>query len=50
MEIKAREQRWKKNKIGRIKDKATGISQKEERKDKISKIGMKIRKLEEHLK
>lgn len=39
------ESRDEKNKIGGIKDKATGISQKEERKDKISKIGMKNKKI-----
>ena len=32
-------------KIGRIKDETTGISQKEEKKDKTSKIGVKNKKI-----
>lgn len=41
----------RKKTVGKIKDKATGISQKAEEKDKTCKIGMKkIRKLKEHSK
>lgn len=43
--LKAREQKLGAGVVGRIKDKATGISQKAEEKDKICRIGMKNKRI-----